>query len=208
MSAEDTHEATERRTALRALLMKPLLTDDGSAEDLLLIRRHREHLVRLCAEGLGYRLVVEPRAARLYKAGLGRNGTRPLRKPASRGQGRSFEPRAYALLCLTLAALTRSFEGDPQNAALAMELGELAIELEDLELASRAYRGATLMKLAPSGSTEGVPLVARAHAYFQLARIAVAQGDRRKARLMIDKAVADDATHEGARYLPEQLRAG
>lgn len=108
MSAEDTHEATERRTALRALLMRPLLTDDGSAEDLLLIRRHREHLVRLCAEGLGYRLVVEPRAARLYKAGLGRNGTRPLRKPASRGQGRSFEPRAYALLCLTLAALTRS----------------------------------------------------------------------------------------------------
>jgi tetratricopeptide (TPR) repeat protein len=107
-----------------------------------------------------------------------------------------------------LTALTRSFEGDPQNAALAMELGELAIELEDLELASRAYRGATLMKLAPSGSTEGVPVIARAHAYFQLARIAVAQGDRRKARLMIDKAVADDATHEGARYLLEQLRAG
>ncbi len=107
-----------------------------------------------------------------------------------------------------LAALTRSFEGDPQNAALAMELGELAIELKDLELASRAYRGATLMKLSPSGSTEGVPLVARAHAYFQLARIAVAQGDRRKARLMIDKAVADDATHEGARHLLEQLRAG
>ena len=107
-----------------------------------------------------------------------------------------------------LTALTRSFEGDPQNAALAMELGELAIELEDLELASRAYRGATLMKLAPTGSTEGVPLIARAHAYYQLARIAVAQGDRRKARLMIDKAVADDATHEGARYLLEQLRAG
>ena len=107
-----------------------------------------------------------------------------------------------------LIALTRSFEGDPQNAALAMELGELAIELEDLELASRAYRGATLMKLAPLGSNEGVPLVARAHAYYQLARIAVAQGDRRKARLMIDKAVADDATHEGARYLLEQLRAG
>ena len=107
-----------------------------------------------------------------------------------------------------LTALTRSFEGDPQNPALAMELGELAIELEDLELASRAYRGATLMKLAPSGSSEGVPVIARAHAYYQLARIAVAQGDRRKARLMIDKAVADDATHEGARYLLEQLRAG
>jgi Tfp pilus assembly protein PilF len=107
-----------------------------------------------------------------------------------------------------LGALTRSFESDPQNASLAMELGELAIEREDLELASRAYRGATLMKQAPPGSSEGVPVIARAHAYYQLARIAVAQGDRRKARLMIDKAVADDPTHEGARYLLEQLRAG
>lgn len=108
MTAEDTHAAAERRTALRALLMQPLLTDDRSADDLLLVRRHREYLARLCTEGLGYRLVVEPRAARLYKAGLGRDATRPLRKPASRGPGRRFEPRAYALLCLTLAALTRS----------------------------------------------------------------------------------------------------
>jgi golgin subfamily B member 1 len=107
-----------------------------------------------------------------------------------------------------LTALTRSFESDPQNAALAMELGELAIEQSDLDLASRAYRGATLMKLTAPGSTEGVPIIARAHAYYQLARIAVAQGDRRKARLMIDKAVSDDFTHEGARYLLDQLRAG
>jgi tetratricopeptide (TPR) repeat protein len=107
-----------------------------------------------------------------------------------------------------LTALTRSFESDPQNAALAMELGELAIEQSDLELASRAYRGATLMKLSPPGSSEGVPIVARAHAYYQLARIAVTQGDRRKARLMIDKAVSDDFTHEGARHLLDQLRAG
>ena len=98
----------ERRTALRALLMTPLLTADGpQAEDLLLVRRHREHLQRLCAEGLGYRLVVEPKVARLFKAGLGRDASRPLRKRASTGRGRVFEPRAYALLCLALAALTR-----------------------------------------------------------------------------------------------------
>lgn len=99
---------SERRDALRALLLHPLLTADGPhADDLLLVRRHREHLQRLCAEGLGYRLVVEPKVARLFKAGLGRNGTRPLRKRSSTGQGRPFEPRAYALLCLVLAALTR-----------------------------------------------------------------------------------------------------
>lgn len=101
-------EPAERRTALRALLLHPLLTSDGPhAEDLLLVRRHREHLERLCAEGLGYRLVVEPKAARLFKAGLGRNASRPLRKRLASGRGRPFEPRAYALLCLALAALTR-----------------------------------------------------------------------------------------------------
>ena len=106
-SVEDTHAAAERRTALRSLLMTPLLTDENAADELLLVRRYREHLIRLCAEGLGYRLVVEPKTARLYKAGLGRDANRPLRKPASRGRGRRFEPRTYALLCLTLAALTR-----------------------------------------------------------------------------------------------------
>lgn len=98
----------ERRTALRALLLTPLLSADGpGADDLLLVRRHREHLQRLCAEGLGYRLVVEPKVARLFKAGLGRDPTRPLRKRSATARGRPFEPRAYALLCLTLAALTR-----------------------------------------------------------------------------------------------------
>ena len=98
----------ERRTALRALLLHPLMTDDGPhADALLLVRRHREHLERLCAEGLGYRLVVEPRVARLFKAGLGRDATRPLRRRLANGRGRPFEPRGYALLCLLLAALTR-----------------------------------------------------------------------------------------------------
>lgn len=99
-------DESERRTALRALLLHPLLTADGPyADDLLLVRRHREHLQRLCADGLGYRLVVEPRVARLFKAGLGRDATRPLRKRTT--TARPFEPRAYALLCLALAALTR-----------------------------------------------------------------------------------------------------
>jgi uncharacterized protein (TIGR02678 family) len=107
IAAEDLQAAAERRTALRALLMQPLLTSETSPDELLLVRRHRDHLTRLCSEGLGYRLVVEPSAARLYKAGLGRDATRPLRKPVNRGRGRRFEPRAYAVLCLTLAALTR-----------------------------------------------------------------------------------------------------
>ena len=100
-------DEAERRTALRTLLLQPMLTAEAHPDDLLLVRRHREHLQRLCAEGLGYRLVVEPKVARLFKSGLGRDASRPLRKRLASGRGRPFEPRAYALLCLVLAALTR-----------------------------------------------------------------------------------------------------
>ena len=89
--------------AARALLLAPLMTAEH--EDFRLVRRHREDLQRLFADGLGYRLVVEPKVARLFKAGLGRDATRPLRRRT--GQLRPFDPRAYALLCLALAALTR-----------------------------------------------------------------------------------------------------
>jgi uncharacterized protein (TIGR02678 family) len=87
------------------LLRAPLLCEASTDADALrLVRRHRAELTRMFADGLGYRLVVEPGAARLFKAGLGRDGTRPLR----RRSGAPFTPRAYALLCLTVAALTQS----------------------------------------------------------------------------------------------------
>lgn len=103
--AEDVLAAAERRRAARALLAQPLLHDAGpQAEDLRLVRRHREELTRMFADGMGYRLVVEPGVARLFKGGLGRDATRPLR----RRSGKPFPPRAYALLCLTVAALSRA----------------------------------------------------------------------------------------------------
>lgn len=103
--AEDTQVTAERRRAARALLRRPLLHADGpDSDELRLVRRHRVELERLFADGLGYRLVVEPGAARLLKAGLGRDATRPLR----RRSGKAFTPRCYALLCLAIAALGRS----------------------------------------------------------------------------------------------------
>jgi uncharacterized protein (TIGR02678 family) len=102
--AEDVQAVAERQRAARALLRTPLLHADGpGADDLRLVRRHRGELERLFADGFGYRLVVDPGAARLFKTGLGRDATRPLRR---RG-GKPFTPRMYALLCLTVAALGR-----------------------------------------------------------------------------------------------------
>lgn len=101
----DPQDVAERQRAARALMLRPLLTAHGpDADDLRLVRRHQAELTKMFAEGLGYRLQVDPTSARLYKTGLGADPTRPLR----RRSGAPFTPRAYAFLCLTLAALTRA----------------------------------------------------------------------------------------------------
>lgn len=101
----DPQDVAERQRAARALLLQPLLTATGpEADDFRLVRRHQGELTRLFAEGLGYRLQVDPGSARLFKPGLGHDATRPLR----RRSGAPFTPRAYAMFCLTLAALTRA----------------------------------------------------------------------------------------------------
>lgn len=111
--APDHTAEAEVRVAARALLRNPLLYDQrgqgdpggpgGHEEELRLIRRHRAELTRLFSEGLGYRLVIEPGVVRLVKVGLGRDHSRGL----VRRSGAPFSPRGYALLTLTVAALTR-----------------------------------------------------------------------------------------------------
>ncbi|HEV7651910.1 MAG TPA: TIGR02678 family protein [Actinophytocola sp.] len=82
----------------RVLLRRPLLRAGGQEAELLpLVYRHRATLTELFAGVLGYRLVVERRFARLYKAGPGPDATRG--EPA-------LGPRAYAYLALAVAALT------------------------------------------------------------------------------------------------------
>lgn len=82
----------------RVLLRRPLLRAGGPEAELLpLVYRHRATLTDLFAGVLGYRLVVERRFARLYKAGPGQDPTR--------GEP-TLSPRGYAYLALSLAALT------------------------------------------------------------------------------------------------------
>lgn len=97
------HEA-DIRNAARSLLRTPLLNADDHPDELALVRRCSEELTRLFADGLGYRLVIEAGFARLVKTGLGPDASRGLR----RRNDAPFTPRRYALLALTLAALTQS----------------------------------------------------------------------------------------------------
>ncbi|GGP61406.1 TIGR02678 family protein [Saccharothrix coeruleofusca] len=82
----------------RTLLRRPFLRADGPDGELVaLVHRHRFALQDLFAGLLGYRLVVERRFARLYKAGPGADDTRGVL---------GLSPRGYAYLALTLAVLT------------------------------------------------------------------------------------------------------
>lgn len=82
----------------RVLLRRPVLRAGGPDGELLpLVYRHRTALTELFAGLLGYRLAVERRFARLYKAGPGPDPTR--------GEP-TLTPRGYAYLTLAAAVLT------------------------------------------------------------------------------------------------------
>ena len=91
---------------LRLLLRHPLVTSDGPhAEGFVLVRRHRDALARDLRQVLGYRLVVEPGFARLYKAGLGPTGrARCCARPGRRSHR---APTPTSSLCCAVLLTSR-----------------------------------------------------------------------------------------------------
>jgi Flp pilus assembly protein TadD len=110
-------------------------------------------------------------------------------------------------LSAALEALTRAFDMDLHNGEIALELGLLAKDLDDAELAARAFRSVTFMKAAIAGTNEGASAAAKGLSYFFLGQMAREKGDVRKARLLAQKAVIEDPTLERARALLEELKS-
>jgi uncharacterized protein (TIGR02678 family) len=95
----------QRRKALRALLLRPLLTAEHDADALLLVRRHLADLRDWLRRETGWRLHADAETARLFKtAPTGGDGTHPARGRAREPFGR----RRYVVLCLALAVLERA----------------------------------------------------------------------------------------------------
>ena len=111
-------------------------------------------------------------------------------------------------LSAALSALAKAFDYDMRNGELAMQLGHLALDVSDADVAQRAFRSVTMMKLRVPGSSEGASAEAKAVAYYHLSRIARDQGDVRKARLMASKAVSENPNHAEAQELLKELRVG
>jgi tetratricopeptide (TPR) repeat protein len=106
-----------------------------------------------------------------------------------------------------LQALSKAFELDPKNGELAVRLGLLALEIDEDEVATRAFRAVSIMKPPAPGSTDGAPVEAKADANFYLAALARKAGDPRKAKVLVAKALAEKSDHEGARQLLAELSA-
>lgn len=149
----DQRVVTERRRALRALLMRPLLTAHGpDPESFGLVRRHAPWLREWLARHPGWSLHVDGELARLRKVPAGlTDGTRPAR--ARRGDP-AFSRRRYALLCLACAALAQA---DRQIA-----LGRLAEQIVTLVATDPALEAAGLrFELAGVGQRRDLVAVVR-----------------------------------------------
>lgn len=107
-----------------------------------------------------------------------------------------------------LASLTRAFEMDPRNGPVAIQLGQLALDVDDDDIAMRAFRAVTMMRPTGDNPSEGATSEAKAEAHYQLGRLSMKQGDPRKAKILVSKALTENPDHELARTLYEQLGGG
>jgi uncharacterized protein (TIGR02678 family) len=98
-------EQAQRRSALRALLARPLLIADTDGEALVLVRRYLPELREWLGRETGWRLVADPGTARLFKtATVLSDASHPARGHNKEAFGR----RRYVTLCLALSALARA----------------------------------------------------------------------------------------------------
>ncbi|HSO39432.1 MAG TPA: tetratricopeptide repeat protein, partial [Labilithrix sp.] len=98
-----------------------------------------------------------------------------------------------------LQHLTTALDMDAQNGVVASELAYLAMELVNLEVAQRALRAITMLKVP-------APLP-KALAYQHLGEIARQQGDVKRAMMLLKRAIDDDPTLESARALLDALQS-
>jgi golgin subfamily B member 1 len=109
---------------------------------------------------------------------------------------------AYEGLGETDEALKRydaAFKIDLTSVPVLRDLGRLCLAKGDLDRAQKTYRALLLQKLGPDAG------IHKADVYFHLGEISFKQGDKVKAKAMLERAIAEGGQHEGAKALLEQL---
>ncbi len=98
-----------------------------------------------------------------------------------------------------LAAYEDSFRVDPTRATTQVGLGRLYVGRADWDKALRVYRGMLLGALDP---TRGL---SKADVYLALGKIHAAQGERQKARGMLERGLESEPAHAGLKTALAEL---
>jgi tetratricopeptide (TPR) repeat protein len=104
-----------------------------------------------------------------------------------------------------LEALKAGFAIEWQRGELAILVGLVALDLGEEQTAERALLAVAMAAPRKEGSRAGAVPADKVVAFYHLASLAHAKGDREKARRWVTKAVADDPAHAEARALLERL---
>jgi tetratricopeptide (TPR) repeat protein len=99
-----------------------------------------------------------------------------------------------------MRSLVQALECDSQNGQVCSDVALRAIELDQLDLANRALRSTTLLKVPGPMS--------KALAYQYMGEIARKQGDGKRAVMLLKRALTEDPTLEGARALIDAIERG
>ncbi len=94
-------------------------------------------------------------------------------------------------------ALGQAFDCDAQNGQVCADVALRALEVDQLELASRALRAITLLR------TPGP--MSKAVAYQHMGEIARRQGDPKRAVMLLQRALIEDPSLEAARILVDAI---
>ena len=102
---------------------------------------------------------------------------------------------------LGVAELDQAFRINPGDLGILVDLGRLAIDLNDLEKAQKTFRALLLQRLDARAP------ITKAEVFFHLGEISHRLGEKQKAIQMLERAIENDATLQKAQELLKQLKA-
>lgn len=111
--------------------------------------------------------------------------------------GQAYEGRG--LSNIALKHYDNAFKIDLTSVPVLRDLGRLCLALGDLERAQKTYRALLLQRLGPEHG------ITKSDVYFRLGEISFQQGDKLKAKAMLERAISEAGQHPEAQALLEQL---
>ena len=99
-----------------------------------------------------------------------------------------------------LAELDKAFKINPGNLAILVDLGLLAIDMNDLEKAQKTFRALLLQRLDDKAP------ITKAEVFFHLGDISRRQGDAKRAIQMLERSIESDASLQKAQDMLKELK--